>query len=80
MNDLVDPETLYRYARRYRLRNGDCPTFSQVKKRFGWSYDQIEGLIDSYEGEHCLCMIVAMQYGSGVYEFKTRGEYQVEAT
>lgn len=84
----MTPEELFGYADRFARRSEEAekgtkyPTFRQVAKRFKVTYDEIETVIDDYQGDGYLGMAVGMQVGGmggGTYRFESRGQYLVEA-
>lgn len=59
--------------------NREYPTLRQVAQRFGLTYNEIEDLVECYDGDGYLGIFVAIQVGSGVGCIEPRGSQQVEA-
>ena len=84
--EAMTPEELYGYASRFELRaikagrGSEWPTFRQVAKRFGVTYDDIEEAASGDVGGRYLGIAVAVGISEvGYREFDCRGDWLVEA-
>jgi hypothetical protein len=81
-------DALFRYAQNFAHKNEQAgkgtqwPTYRQAAKRMRCTYDELEQLIDDYDGCGYMGTGVGFQVGGtggGVYYIKHRGDYVIEA-
>jgi len=81
-------DTLFSYVQNFARKNEEAgrgtqyPTFRQAAKRMKCTYDELQQLIDDYQGEGYMGAATGFQVGGmggGHYHIETRGSYLVEA-
>jgi hypothetical protein len=81
----LTPQALFDYARQFADkaektgRGTEFPTFAQAAKRFRVRIAAIEDAAEDWQGDGEMYVIVGIRCGSGVGEFKKKGEYLIEA-
>lgn len=81
----MSSEKLFVYATNFAKRSESTgrgtqyPTFKQAARRMKCTYDELQDLIDDYQGEGYMGAVVGFRTGGGVATIKSRGDYQVEA-
>lgn len=81
-------DKLFAYASRFAKRAEEAgrgtqwPTYRQAASALRCTYDELEQLIEDYQGDGYMGTAVGCQVGGmggGVYTYKSRGQYCVEA-
>lgn len=63
------------FAKKRQLA-GKYVTWRATRRKFKMTYDEIENLICDSDG--VLSEVVGIRVNGGIYEFRTKGEYQIE--
>lgn len=82
---MMTPEQLFDYANKYARRaesvgkGSQYPTFRQAAKRFKVTLSEVEDACEDYSGDGYMKAAVCIRAGNGIYSFKSKGDWLVEA-